>query len=56
MGSQNDTELHVREVEKRGTRKEIENSGNNSARFDHFKSERLTELGRVKYRDFEDMV
>ena len=35
---------------------EIENCGYNLAGFDHFKSETLTDLKRVKYRDLEDMV
>ena len=37
--SENDIELHAKEVGKRGTRKKIENSGYNLAGFDHFKSE-----------------
>ena len=44
LRSENDIELHVKEVEKRGTRIEIENSGYNLAGFDHFKSEILSEL------------
>ena len=48
--------MHVKEVEKRGTQIEIDNSGYNFAGFDHFKSEILSELKRVKYRDLEDMV
>ena len=55
LRSPNDFELHVKEVEKRGTRIEIENSGYNLAGFDHFKSQVLAELKRVKY-DLEDMV
>ena len=47
LRSQNDIKLHVKEVEKRGTRKEIENSGYNLASFDHFNSEILEELRRV---------
>ena len=46
---------YMLEVEKRGTRIEIENSGSNLAGFDHLKSEILAEL-RVKYKDLEDMV
>ena len=42
--SENDIELHVKEVEKRGTRIKIENSGYNSAGFDLFKGELLSEL------------
>ena len=41
---ENSIELHVKEVKKRGTRKETENSGYKLAGFDHFKSEVLTEL------------
>ena len=48
LRSQNDIGLHVKEVEKRGTRMEIENSGYNLAGFDHFKSETIAELRRVK--------
>ena len=36
-------EIHVKEVEKRGTEIEIENIGYTSAGFDHFKSGRLAE-------------
>ena len=43
-------------MEKRGTRKEIENSGYNLAGFDHFKNEFFSELKRVKYRYLEDKV
>ena len=38
LRSENDVELHVKEVEKRGTRIEIENSGYNLAGFDHCKN------------------
>ena len=38
LTSENDIDLHVKEVEKRGTGTEIENSGYNLAGFDHFKS------------------
>ena len=34
----------------------MENSGYNSAGFDHFKSEILPELKGVSYRDLEDKV
>ena len=54
--SENDFELHVKGVEKRGTRKEIENSGYNLARFNHFKIKILSESKRIKYRDLEDVV
>ena len=53
---QNDFELQVKEVEKRGSRREIENSGNNLATFDQFESEILAELRTVKNKDLEDMV
>ena len=46
----------LRKVKKRGTRIKRENCGYNSAGFDNFKSEILSELKRVKYRDLEDMV
>ena len=41
LRSENDIELHVKEVEKRDPRKELENSGNNLAGFKHFKSKIL---------------
>ena len=56
LRSQNDIELHVQEVWKRGTRKEIENRGYKLAGFDLFKSEILAGLRRVKYKDLEDIV
>ena len=56
LQSQNDIELHVKGVEKKATRIEIENSGYNLAGFDHFKSEILAKLQTVKYKDLEDMV
>ena len=56
LKSENDIELHVKEVEKRVTLIEIGNSGYNLAGFDHFKSEILSELKRVKQRDLEDTV
>ena len=55
LRSQNDVDLHVKEVAKGGTRMEIENSGYKLANFDHFKSEILEELKRVKYKKLEDM-
>ena len=48
LRSKNEIELHVKEIEKRGTRIEIENSGNNLAGFDHFKSEVFADLERKK--------
>ena len=56
LRSENDIELQVRDVEKRGTRLEIESGGYNLASFDHFKSEILSESKRVKHRDLEDKV
>ena len=56
LGSQNDIESHVEEVEKRCTRRKIEKSDYNLAIFHHFKSEILVELKRVKYKDLEDIV
>ena len=53
---ENDNELCVQEVEKRGTWIEIENSGYNVAGFDHFKIELLVELKRVKNKCLEDTV
>ena len=44
LRSENDIELHVKEVEKRGTRIEIEKSFYNLAGFDRFKSEIFSEL------------
>ena len=46
----------MKEVEKGGTRIEIENSGYSLAGFDHLKSEIFSELKRVKYRDVKDML
>ena len=56
LRSQNDFELHVKDVEKRGTRIEKQKSGKNLARFDHSKSEILSDVTGVKYKDFQDMV
>ena len=55
LRSQNDNELHVKEVENWGTRIEIENRGYILAGFDIFKSELLAELKRVSYKDLENM-
>ena len=54
--SNDDIEILVKELEKRGTRIKLENSGYELEGFDHFESEILTELERVRYRDLEDMV
>ena len=56
LRSENEIELHVKEVKKSVTPIIIENSGYNSAGFDHIRNEMLTELKRVKYRDLEEMV
>ena len=56
LKSENDIQLHAKEVEKRGARIEIENSGYDLARFDHLKSEILAELKKVKYKDLDVMV
>ena len=54
--SQNDIELHGKDFEKRGTLVKIGNSGYNLAGFDHYKSEKLVELGRLKHKDLYKMV
>ena len=54
--SENDIEFHVKDVEKRETRLEIGNSGDTLAGLDQFKSEVLSELKRVNYRDLKEMV
>ena len=56
LRSENDIELDVKEVQKKGSRIEIGNSGYNLAGFDHFKSEILSELKRVIYRGLDYMV
>ena len=56
LRSENDIEIHVKEVEERGTRIKIENSGYILAGFGHSKIEILAELKIVKHRDLEDMV
>ena len=53
--SENDIELDVKEIETRGTRIEIENSGC-LAGFDYFKSDILSELKRVEHKGLEHMV
>ena len=55
LRSENDIELHAKEVEERGTLIEIENRGYNLTAFDYVKSEILAELKRVKY-NLEVMV
>ena len=56
LRSENHIELHVKEVKKRETRIEIDNSGCITAGFDPFKGEVLLELKRVKNKDVEFMV
>ena len=56
LRSQNDIELYVKEVEKRGTRIGIETSGYNLAGSNHFNSEIFAELRRVEHKDLEEMV
>ena len=54
--SEKENELHVKEVRRRVTRIELKKSGCILAGFDHFKSEILAELRRVKYQDPQHMV
>ena len=56
LRSETDIELHVKDVEKRGTRIEIENSCHNLRDFVLLRSEIHLEIKWVKYRDLEDMV
>ena len=56
LRSKKDIELHLKEIEKRGTQIEVENRDYNLAAFDHLKSQILVGLKRVKDRDLEDMV
>ena len=48
--------MHVKEVKKIGTWIETDVSGSNLPNFDHFKSEIIVEMRRVKYNDLEIMV
>ena len=54
--SENDIELHVKEVEKRGTRIEIRNKEYKPSDFDTRKIEINKELKNKEYNDLEDMV
>ena len=45
-----------KEIEKRGTRTEIENSGFDLAGLYNFKSELLSELKRIEDKDSDDMI
>ena len=56
LRSENDIELILKEAEKRRTRRQIEKSGYNLPGFDHFESEILAGLKRVKNKDLEDSV
>ena len=58
LKSENDIELHLKDVEKRGTRLEIaiEICWYILAGFDYCKSKIFSESKRVKYRDLEGMV
>ena len=56
LRSQKEIELHVKGVEKRGTRLKTENSGYILTCFDQLKSEKLAELLRVKRYDLKNMV
>ena len=56
LRSENDIELHVKDVEKRGNLIEIGNRDYNLAASDHFKSQMLADLERLIYRELEDMV
>ena len=56
LRSDNDIELHDKEVVKESSRIEMENSGYNLSGFDYFKIEILSELKRVNYRDLENIV
>ena len=56
LRSETDIDLHVKDVEKRGTRIEIENSCHILGDFVLLRSENHLETKWVKYRDLEDMV
>ena len=56
LRSENEIDLHVKEVEKRGTLIEIDSGGYKLAGFNHLKSEILADLGSVKHKDLEYMV
>ena len=56
LRSENDIEPHKKQVEKRSTRKEMENSGCILAGFDHINSDMPAELQRAKYKDLENFV
>ena len=49
-------ELHVKEVEKRGTKIKIGDNENKFSDFDKQKNEILEELKKIKYNDLEDLV
>ena len=56
LRSENYIESHVKEVERRGSRIEIEKSGYNLAGVDQFGRAIQAKLKRVNYGDLEDMV
>ena len=56
LRSENDIKLQIKGVEKRGNQTEMGKNGYTLAGFDHFKSEILPDLERVKNKDLEDMV
>ena len=56
LRSENDIEVHVKEVDKKGNEIEIENSGQNLACFDRFKIEILAETKSANYKDVKGMV
>ena len=53
LRSQNDFELHAKELENRSNRIEIRNRGYNLTSLDPFESETLAELRRVKFNDLQ---
>ena len=56
LRSQNDVEHHGKEVEKSGTRFEIENQMFSLAGFDHFNSEIFSEIRRVRYKRIQELI
>ena len=56
LKSENDIELHVQEVRKRGNKKKINSKEFSLTDFDRSKKEILGELKSAKYRDLEDLV
>ena len=56
LRSEEDIDLCLKEIEKRGTWIKLQNRGYFLAGFEYFESEILAELRRVKFNDLEDMV